>query len=83
MYAKGDGVMINYKKAFEMYEKAARIDDNSFGSAYGQYYLGVMYIEGVGTNKSFKNAAYWVNKAYENGNSEAETIWNKYKLWNY
>ena len=33
--------------------------------------------------KSLKNAAYWIRKAYENGNSEAEAIWNKHKLWKY
>ena len=42
-----------------------------------------MYIEGHGTQKSLKNAAYWIRKAYENGNSEAEEIWNKHKLWKY
>jgi len=83
LYANGDGVLKDYKKAFKMYEKAARIDDKSYGSGYGQYYLGVMYIEGKGTQKSLKNAAYWINKAYESGNNDAEKTWNKYELWNY
>ncbi|CAG8437542.1 7142_t:CDS:2 [Diversispora eburnea] len=39
--------------------------------ADSQFYLGEYFYEGCGTKKDIVNAIYWLNKANENGNSEA------------
>lgn len=48
-----------------------------------QYELGLMYYYAKGTTKNTKKAAYWIRKAYENGNSEAKKVWESLELWNY
>jgi TPR repeat protein len=42
------------------------------GNADAQYFLGKMYVNGVGVPKSLDNAITWLNKATFNGVSEAE-----------
>ena len=42
-----------------------------------------MYCEGEGVLKDYKKAAYWIKKTHENGNPDAEGIWNEYELWKY
>ena len=49
MYFKGQGVPKDYKKASELYKKAA-----DQGLADAQYYLGVMHIKGDGVPKDNK-----------------------------
>ena len=78
MFAKGYGVVMDEKKSFEGYKKAAEQ-----GHSKAQYNLGVMYIIGSGAPKSLSDAKHWLNLAYENGIESVEIIWNKYQLWNY
>jgi hypothetical protein len=53
------------------------------GFVDSQFALGILYINGEGVLKSYKQAAYWIKKANENGNERAEEVWNKYELWDY
>ena len=73
MYYNGKGVRQNYKKAVELYRKAA-----NQGVASAQYNLGIMYYHGQGVrqNKSrakelFKNAC---DEGYENGCSNYKIL---------
>jgi len=64
-YAGGEGVNMNWDKAFNWYMKAAL-----HGSPYAQCKLG-KYYTGYGV-KSFKEAFKWFLKAAEQGNLEAQ-----------
>jgi TPR repeat protein len=61
-YEAGD-----YKKAFLLLEKSARL-----GHARAQYNLGVMYDNGLGVNTNPKKAFDWYRKAAEQGNEDAQ-----------
>ena len=78
MFAKGYGVVMDEKKSFDWYKKAAEQ-----GHPKAQYNLGVMYIIGSGTPKSLSDAKHWLRLAYDNGIEDVEILWNKYELWNY
>ncbi|HAT8158670.1 TPA: sel1 repeat family protein, partial [Legionella pneumophila] len=43
----------------------------------------IMYLDGMGVNKDFAKAKYWIGKAKDSGSQDAMTIWNKNKLWKY
>ena len=58
MYYSGNGVIQNYKKAFEWHEKAALQ-----GNCDSQYALGVMYYKGESISKNFEKAFEWYEKA--------------------
>jgi hypothetical protein len=62
MYAAGQGVEKNLKKAFELFKEAAQN-----GRADAMYKLGVMYEEGVGTKKSTKKAIRYYQKSAKLG----------------
>ncbi|RHZ80902.1 hypothetical protein Glove_130g202 [Diversispora epigaea] len=53
-------------KAFDWYKKAAECN-----YIYGQYMVGKCFYEGYGIKKDIVNAIYWLNKAKENGNINA------------
>jgi len=59
----------------------------SDGLDNAQYFLGVLYIKGIGVSKSMKEAAYWINLARQNGSMdisyEADEVWNEFELWKY
>ena len=78
MHAKGYGVVMDEKKAFDWYKKSAEQ-----GHAKAQYNLGVMYLIGSGVTKSLSDAKHWLRLAYDNGIEDVEILWNKYELWNY
>jgi|LakMenE01Jun11ns_1017448.scaffolds.fasta_scaffold9957968_5 TPR repeat protein len=64
-------------KAFKYYKKAAEL-----GNAKAMYELGNMYYLGDGVLwKDPKKAKYWIKKAYEAGNKDAEKAWNSLALW--
>lgn len=65
-YNGTNGVTQNYKKAFEIYEQAAKK-----GSARAQYYLGEIYEDGNGTEKDRIVAYQWYKKAADNGDAIA------------
>jgi uncharacterized protein len=80
IYSKGgNGVLKNPNKAMYSYTRLARN-----GDAKAQYKIGLIYLNGDGVEKSLEDASYWIEKSFQNdGNKDAEIIWNKYKLWNY
>ena len=85
MYQEGYGVTVNYEKAIYWYKKA--IDQ---GDADSMYFLGMLYLEGKGVDKSLPDAAYWINLARQDkdGNAltakeEAEKIWTEKGLSKY
>ena len=59
-------VDVDYKKAFEWYQKAAEQ-----GHVKAQNNLGLMYQTGQGTSKDIQKAIYWYEKAVEQGNVKA------------
>ena len=64
---KGKGVVQDYKKAFEFFQKAAEQD-----LAQAQYNLGMMYANGDGVKQNMKKAAEWWQKAATQGLAEAQ-----------
>jgi TPR repeat protein len=54
------------------------------GDSSGYYNLGVFYFYGKGGLKKDKSqAAYWMEKAYDNGHYKAKNFWNKHNLAQY
>ena len=60
-YRDGNGVAVDFNKAFFWFIKAAESDN-----VFGQHSLGEMFINGFGVKKSLKDAAYWFNKTHNN-----------------
>ena len=67
LYAEGQGVEQDIKKAFVWFSKAA-----DQGYAKAQYYLGVMYANGQGVEGNFVNGYAWLNIAASNGEQDAK-----------
>jgi uncharacterized protein len=67
IYAKGEGVEKDLKKAVYWYEKAAEQ-----GHSYAQYNLGLMYYKGLGVEKDFNTTRYWYEKAAAQGDEDAQ-----------
>ena len=72
-------------EAFYWFMEAARND-----YAPAQYYVGFMFAHGQAypnnsrkSSKSLEDSSYWIKLAIENGNEEAENIWNEFELWKY
>ena len=55
------------------------------GFAESQYLLGTIYFENRKTGEDMSKSKYWINKAYENSDSDvakkAKEFWNKNELW--
>ena len=62
MYANGQAVRQDYKKAFEWYSKAA-----NQGYAEAQYNLGVMYKKGHGVRQDLKKAKEYFGLSCDSG----------------
>lgn len=76
MYAKGDGIPQDYKKAIEWYLKAANqiYDSNdirSTGISYAQYNLGQMYAKGEGVPRNTVIALEWFKKGCNNEDEDS------------
>lgn len=69
MYKYGYGVEIDYYKAFELYTNAA---EEAFDTG-GQFNLGMMYIEGKGTEVNYERALYWFERAHTFGNEQVNS----------
>lgn len=65
-YDKGFGVPQNYKKAVELFRKAAENND-----PIAQYHLGVKYVNGHGVKENPFEAYIWFAIAFNNGNELA------------
>ena len=57
----------DYAKAFDWFKKMA-----NRGQSDGQYKIGEMYYEGLGTEKNLMQAAMWYMKAAESGYTKAQ-----------
>lgn len=66
IYASGDGVAKDEKKAFNWFHKAAR---NNHLEA--KYYMGLSFLQGRGVKKQAHLARYWFNLAAKGGHSKA------------
>jgi TPR repeat protein len=62
MYYQGDGVSIDYEKAFYWVKKSAAQEHIN-----AMYNLGYMYWSGDGTSQDYEKAFYWFSKAAEQG----------------
>ena len=78
MYSNGDGVNQDYSQASHYYKLAA---DQNYADA--QFILGLMYYHGDGISEDKKQAAIYIEKAYHNGNEQAQDMWDKLELWKY
>lgn len=68
----------DFKVAFNWFGKSA-----DAGHPNAQYELGLMYYYAKGTIKNSKKAAEYIEKAYKQGNKDAEKVWNNLQLWKY
>jgi TPR repeat protein len=67
LYEKGQIVVKDKTKAFQLYEKAAKQ-----GHGYAQFKLGYMYHKGKGVEKNESTAVAWFQKAADQGHAEAQ-----------
>jgi len=67
---------LDYDRAFTFYTKAAHQ-----GDAISQYNLGVMYKDGKGVNIDRSKAIFWLEKASNQGLSEAQYLTGLYYLF--
>ncbi|EPM4783081.1 tetratricopeptide repeat protein [Providencia stuartii] len=68
MYQYGEGVIQDYQKARQWYEKAAKQNN-----ADAQYKLGVMFSHGWGGEQDDQQARLWYLKSAQQGNSSAQS----------
>jgi TPR repeat protein len=76
MYKNGYFVKQNYKKAFDLYYKAAQMNHPN-----AQNNLALMYINGFGVAQSYNEAFLWFSKAAKN--NDAESLYNLSILYKY
>jgi uncharacterized protein len=67
MYAKGEGVAIDKKKAVEWCSRSAEQ-----GYAEAQYNLGILYAKGDGVPKDLRKSVLWYTKAANRGYADAQ-----------
>lgn len=67
LYARGQGVAVDYKQAASWYRKAAEQ-----GQSDAQFNLGSLYYDGLGVARDYKKAAEWYAKAAELGQLDAQ-----------
>ena len=64
----------NYEAAFDLFKLVAENTDNS----KAQYNLGSLYAQGLGTKQNYVEAAYWFNRAFQNGEEGADKLLNEF-----
>lgn len=70
LYVRGEGVpKVDYVKALGLFRNAAEL-----GLDRAQYDLGMMYLNGLGTEENSKEAEKWFHRAADQGNREAVKI---------
>ena len=72
LYYMGNGVIQDHNKAFELFTKAAEAAE--FPNQNAMKRLADCYRYGRGTPQNFEKAEYWLQKAIEKGNDDAEKI---------
>ena len=70
-HLNGKGVPQNYKKALALFSKAAKGNHPA-----AQYYLGMMYEQGLGTGRDLVSACAWYARAAKKGDSMASERYN-------
>ena len=70
LYEKGLGTTQNYKRAFKLYEKAAKAEKPNINA---QNNLGYLYDHGYGVTMDKNLALFWYEKAAASGNETART----------
>ena len=73
LYYKGLGAYLDYKKAFELYQKSA-----TQGNLKAQNGLANCYRYGNGIIKDYEEAHMWYKKAAEQGDAESQFLCGKY-----
>lgn len=66
-YSKGEGMPLDYEKAFELFSKSAQQ-----GYTNAQLYVGNCYAQGRGTSIDYTAASKWYRMAAEKGDSLAQ-----------
>ena len=66
-FVEGESVVQNYLEALKWLMVSAEQDNSS-----GQYYLGVMYDNGIGIDENNEEAAKWYQLSAEQGDSDAQ-----------
>jgi len=66
IYEKGTIEPVNYQKALETYVECAKKDH-----PYALYKIGMAYLNGLGVKKSIESAHLWLNKALQQGSTDA------------
>ena len=67
-YEQGEGCDKNYTKAFEWYEKSAKL-----GYSSAMYNVGTCYEDGVVVTKDVNKAKEWYTKGAAQGNADSQT----------
>lgn len=67
-----EGVIQDYKKAFEWYSKSAEQ-----GNVDAQFTVGMMYHRGDGTAQNNEMAEIWLKKAADNGHKDAISLFEE------
>ena len=62
MYYYGKGVKKDLKKSFEYIKTGACLNDS-----VSQYWLGMCYLHGLGTDTNLVEYDYWINESSKNG----------------
>ena len=78
LYGACDAINQDTEKGITWCEKAAE-----FGDFDAMFTLGNMYVDGEIVSKDYKQAKYWIKKAYDAGNEDAKKVWNTLELWKY
>jgi TPR repeat protein len=68
-YRDGEGVVLDFKKAFNLFHRSAL---KKFAPA--QYQLGMMFRHGVGVKTNHELARYWLRKSAQNAYPKAKNI---------
>ena len=69
-YSGVNGQAPNYRKAMELHKKAAAY--NWADSAYSEFYIAKMYVDGDGVTRDLKQAIEWYTKAAERGKAGSQ-----------
>ena len=70
-YLEGKGCEADYEKAYSYLYEAASSEKVVPGVADAQYFMGQIFENGYGTEKSLEDAKYWYSLAATNGSEEA------------
>ena len=68
-YLNGDDIEVDPKQSLEWFKKLAELDN-----ATGQFNLGLFYAKGFVVDRDLDKAVYWMQKAADNGDSDAKNI---------